>query len=423
MPLTSRLYLLASLFAACTPSPQGDPAKAVANTQGESKAAVSKPSDATPSPTPSADPTTPVPAGTVATPTITPPADASTPTSTPTVPPAVDEIAINPWSITGHTPVWTPQTAPSKPITFEPQLYAGVLGKAGTAWHQVGDTGELVPLTMDTEPQAEVLGVWPSDAWFVQSRSQTDADFQYQELRLMKLRGGDRWVPQTYGGHEQWFHPGTGMDEFGASEYDDAHMSPRSGMLMYPGTLEIIRRVAGKHDNPVLGMHRGRAIDFFETGAGKIYIISIDGGSTFAQTECQDDACVAAKAKALPLDSWRFGRRVARGKHSVSVVATSESRKFILHHRGKSDGWLLDELPAGETLTGMWNSEEGGLWTTHGEHVRWRDTESVWREIALPEGLSAPSVALSADRKTVWVAGSAGGVGKVFTTAANATAP
>lgn len=35
---------------------------------------------------------------------------------------------------------------------------------------------------------------------------------EYQELRLMKLRGGNRWVPQEYS-FSQWFHPGTAGPE------------------------------------------------------------------------------------------------------------------------------------------------------------------------------------------------------------------
>ena len=133
-------------------------------------------------------------------------------------------------------------------------------------------------------------------------------------------------------------------------------------------------------------------------------------------------------ASRRPRRSYRYrnGSSVAEchaASTSVSVIATSGARTFILHHRGKSDGWLLEELPAGEKPNGMWNSEEGGLWTLTGETLRWRDTESAWRDVAVPEGMTKPSVALSADRKTVWLAGEVGGAGKVFTTPANAVAP
>jgi hypothetical protein len=328
---------------------------------------------------------------------------------------AAGEIAINPWSASPHTATWTLAAEPSEALALVLDLNAGVLGRAGSSWYQVGADGQLLAVEMDLEPELPVLGVWPSDAWFVNTKMKKEDDQEYLYIRLMKLRGGTRWVPQTYNG-EQWFHPGT-------DDWDEAHISTRSGMLVYPASLSHITRVAGSYEDPVIGAHRGTAVEFLEAGSGNIYVISHDTGAYYAQIACEDEACVAEKAQKLPLEQWNFGRKASRGKHSVSVLATSGAREFILHHRGKSDGWLLDELPAGAKPQGMWASEEGGLWTLTGEQLRWRDTESVWREVALPEGMTAPTVALSEDRKQVWVSGLVGGAAKMFTTSANAQAP
>ena len=314
-----------------------------------------------------------------------------------------------------HAATWSPKTAPSEGITFEGELYAGVVGKAGDSWFQIGASGELELLAMDRAPEDLLTGVWPDDAWWVQSRSVTEGEFEYHQIRLMRLRGGRRWVPQTYTGR-QWFHPGT-ADEV------EPHTSTRSGMLIYPDSLESITRVGGKHDEPMIGPHRGDAVEFLETGKGRVYVLSVDGGTVYAQTECDLDDCVAGAAKRLPKGSWRFGRRVARGKYTVSVLAHSDGKDFILHHRGKSGGWLLEALADGEELTGMWSSEEGGLWTLSGEHLRWRTTEGEWRSVVVPEGLTSLSVALSRDRTTVWIAGMAAGTPGVYTTAANVEAP
>jgi hypothetical protein len=356
----------------------------------------------------------------IAEPTTAAPADGGTPPPETPVIGAVAEVTIKPWTTSLHPATWTEKTAPAEAIAFEELLHAGVVGQAGSAWYQVGPTGELVAFTMDPAPTAKLEGRWPDDAWMVQSRTKKEDDFEYMEYRLMKLRGGDRWVPQTYGGNEQWFHPGTGTDETGRGEYDESHISTRSGMLMYADTLTDVTRVAGKHEDPLFAEHRGRPVDFFETGAGKVYMVTFADGAYYVQIQCEDPECVDANIKKLPHAGWSFGRRVSRGKHSVSVLAKSGTIDYVLHHRGKSDGWLLEELPSGERPTSMWDSEEGGLWTLAGEKLRWRDTESVWRDIALPEGLSKPSVALSSDRKTVWLAGDVGGTPKVFTTSANA---
>jgi hypothetical protein len=341
------------------------------------------------------------------------------PTEIPTAPPG--EIAIKPWASVPHTAAWRLVAEPSEAVAFVLDLDAGVLGRAGANWYQRSEDGQLVPTTMDAEPQPPILGVWPSDAWFVQSREREDNDFTYIELRLMKLRGSDRWVPQVYegGGGEQWFHPGT--------DHEVApHMSTRSGMLVYSDEFDFVTRVAGKYPDPEIGAHRGKVVDFVESGAGNVYVLTYDDGSHYAQIHCpleDTTECVTANAKKLPPGEWLFDRKVARGKHSVSVLARTGERDFILHHRGKSDGWLLDELPTGERPIGMWASEEGGLWTLTGERLRWRDTESVWHDVALPEGMTGPSVALTEDRKEVWVAGQVGGATKVFATSANAAAP
>jgi hypothetical protein len=330
---------------------------------------------------------------------------------------APGEVAINPWASVPHPATWRLVAEPAEALTLVAELDAGVLGRAGTNWYQRGEDGQLAPVTMDVEPKPPVLGVWPSDAWFVDSREREEDDFTYVELRLMKLRGGNRWVPQVYegGGGEQWFHPGT--------DHEVApHMSTLSGMLVYSDELDSITRVAGKHPDPEIGAHRGNVVDFIESGSGNVYVLSVDDGAYYAQIQCgvADPTCLDANAKKLPLSGWTFDRKAARGRHSVSVLARNGERDFILHHRGKSDGWLLDELPAGERPNGMWASEEGGLWTLTGERLRWRDTESVWHDVTLPEGLTTPSVALTEDRTEVWLSGLVGGAAKVFAASANA---
>ncbi|MFO7565462.1 MAG: hypothetical protein R6X02_22665 [Enhygromyxa sp.] len=419
--------ILAVLLPACTG--KSDPAPELAKS-AESEPAQASGDSSSPQPGEQAEPASttatpenepPEPAPTTAAPepedALEPPSETGETGELPEAPTVMaEEVEINPWSATSFTASWALAAEPSEALALVLELDAGVLGQAGSTWYQVGADGQLVVAEMDVEPKLPVLGVWPSDAWFVDKRMRKydDEGDEYLEIRLMKLRGGKRWVPQAYNG-EQWFHPGT-------EDWDEAHMSTRSGMLVYPASLERITRVAGKHSDPDIGSHRGRAVDFIEAGSGKVYLISRATEGYYAQVECQDDDCVISKAQKLPLDSWKFGRKAARGKHSVSVLATSGAREFILHHRGKSGGWVLDELPAGEQPQGIWASQEGGLWTLTGDKLRWRDTESAWREVALPEGMTSPSVALSEDRKQVWISGVVGGAPKVFTTSANAEA-
>lgn len=327
-------------------------------------------------------------------------------------PPPAPEIEIVPWSVETRTATWTALADPPESVSLV-ALDSGVLGKAEAAWYQLDETDAFSKVELSRDPSSPIVGMWPDDAWFVQERwRKYDGEEEYLELRLMRLRGGKRWVPQVYSGSgEQWFHPGTD-DEL------TPRMSRRSGMLVY-GLLDDITRVGGKHDDPVVGPHRGEAIDFIETGRGRVYVLSIDDGSVYAQSECEDETCVAEKASKFPLSGWKFGRQVPRGKWSVSVLATSGEREFVLHHRGKSGGWVLDELPPGEKPNFTWSSQEGSLWTQTGETLRLRDTEAKWFDVALPEGLEGLSVAVTKDRTRVVIAGSIGGTPKLFTTEGN----
>ncbi len=320
-----------------------------------------------------------------------------------------------PWSPAPRTVEWAPQAAPAAVVQFEPQVDAGLIGRAGTQWLTLGPDGALTPVSFDREPAAALQGRWPDDVWFVEMRERKYDEFPVHELRLVKLRGGDRWVPQARG-REQWWHPGT-MDE------DEPHMSTFSGMLVYPDSLERIDRIAGRTDAPRLFKVRGKPYDFVETHKGKLYIFSDDDAGTYAQGECWDDECVASTSKRLPAGTWRFGARVARGKFSVSVVASSAGETYMLNNIGKHGDWRLETLPRGETLVGMWPSDDGSLWTFNGSALRWRDTDGKWHEVAPPDGFTIRSVAMSGDRQRVWLSGEQGGSPALVNAPANQPKP
>lgn len=367
-----------------------------------------------PEPAPAAK-TAPEPTPTSATPSTPTPSEPTPSEPTPVAAPSdPKQVQIVPWTTKPFAPTWRTVEEPSEALAFV-ELDAGILARVGTSWFTRGEADVIVPVTMDREPTLPIFGVWPSDAWMIETRTKNEDDFEYVELRLMKLRGGDRWVPQARGG-EQWWHPGT-------ENWYEPEMSAVTGMLVHTVEFDEIERVAGRLGDPEIGPHRGNVVALAENGQGKLYVLSVHEGAYWAQTACEDaddpDACVEQRAMKLPLDDWKFGRAVARGKHSVSVRASAAGREFILHHRGKSDGWVLDELPAGEVPRFMWASEEGSLWTLAGERLRWRDTDSAWHEVALPPGLTTPSLALSEDRKEVWLAGSVGGATKIFACSAN----
>ncbi len=398
-------------FAAC-----GDTAQTTPITDPKRTAAVSSAGDAE-----SAEKTAPTPepgqdakrgAGQFASP-ATP-----TPTTTPTTTPAdPTEIPVIAWASTTHEAVWTPKPAPSAVVSFEPKVTAGLIGRAGNEWLQLGADGALTPVAFDREPAAAIVGVWPDDAWYIERRDRDygGGSLSVHELRLMKLREGKRWVPQAVGG-EQWWHPGT-------EDERTPRMSTHTGMLVYPASLETIDRIAGRTEPPVVGPHLGTAVDFVETNRGKVYVLSNHEGAYYAQTECPDQDCTTATARRFPAGSWRFGERVARGKFSVSVLVRNAEATYLLSNVGKDKGWRLDALPSDGEIAGMWASAEGGLWTWNGTVLRWRDTDGAWHDVALPPGVATNSVAISPDRRIVWLSGEANGAAALFTTPAQGPPP
>ena len=241
-----------------------------------------------------------------------------------------------------------------------------------------------------------------------------------EDLRfVLEQEFSDSW---TSDGRRGFFHP-------------DEHTF---GQALHRSTIEgRIHRIAGKYPDPVIGFHRGMVVGFFETGAAEAYVLSAADSIYFVQVDCPDEECLDAHTMNLPLPEWVFGRAVVRGRHAVSVLASAcqayliqgstctpaDAREFVLHNHGKPDSWVLEEMPVGERASSMWASAAGGLWTLAGERLRWRDTSGTWHDVALPEGMVGPSVALTEDRTQVWVAGQVGGASKVFATSANAPAP
>ena len=78
----------------------------------------------------------------------------------------------------------------------------------------------------------------------------------------------------------------------------------------------------------------------------------------------------------------------------------------------------LDTAPKG-----LWPLDDSSLWTQVGDTMLHRDPAGSWRTIELPDGASAPSIAVSGDGNEVWLAAQVGGTAVVFATPARAQQP
>jgi hypothetical protein len=318
-------------------------------------------------------------------------------------------VEITPISATPHTAVWRRIEVEERIQLLD--LYGGVLGKGMDTDkdYQLVD-GRLE--SFDFFPFDGVFGVWPDDAWSIAQRF----DHDLASTRLLHLHDGKDWASESY----------SGSSSTGAGYVFRKSTRAQGGLLATKN--DVIERVAGHGPPPVIGSYRGEMMEFIEAREGKVYVISKQGqtreeGRTFhVVIDCADEACVIETSRSLPLSGpWFFERHVTRDAEAVSIIASAEGRNFVLD--GGPAGWALSEFPRGSSLDGMWASEDGGLWVQDNDHDGlWRrDPQGTWRNVALPEGITGITVAMTADRKELWISGAASDPSSplVFATNAN----
>jgi hypothetical protein len=402
--------LLACTLAACSGSSDSGKADAGKGDAAKTDAAKTEPAKTEPAKTEPATTDAKTTAAEPADPAEPQPTDTAAPPTDPVVEPAAPgEVAITPIAPTAHTAAWRTIPSPSEAVELV-VLNAGVLGKSAGGFHQIVD-GQLATITFEEPPTSDVLGVWPDDAWFIESEIKKIDDEEKTMIRLMKLRDGKRWVPQAYAGEQKF-----------VLEDHTFRKSTRAKGGMLVTQADVVERIAGNGDAPVIGSHRGRVVEYIETDSGKVYVISEDGDEIHVVIDCADDACVAEKGLKLPLTGWTFGRQATRDRHAASVLASAAGREFVLHARPQ--GWALGEFPAGSGKPeAMWSTDDGGLWIQAADELWHRDPDGTWRDVALPEGVAEISVAVTTDQKELWIAGTLGGAPAAFATHANAQEP
>lgn len=431
--MASRCLLTVLLLSACTGSGPNADRSAANRTAEPTKVAVETPM--TPPVTPPATPPVTAPVTPPVTPppavpppdavVVAPPEPASdTPPPAEDVAPAVPveapTISVQTITATPTTVAWREVARPAEATTFVP-LIRGVLAKSAGGYSDVDDSGALVLRPEIEAPPFPVLGVWPDNAWYVETRTRVDprdrSMTQIKEMRLMRLRGKKRWVPQEYK-YEQRF----------LDEGQQVQIGGSAGLIVsHEGTLT---RLADNAVDPVLGLDRGGTlVAFFETRAGEIYTIRQPpgvelNGPLYAQRDCADQACVDREAVKLPLgNQWSFTKPVTRQQHSVSAVAEARVdagvQAHLLHY--EAGGWKLESVASAPV--GLWPTKDGGLWTMVGEQLLHRDPKGMWRAVALPEGATSVTAAMRGDSSELWISATVGDAAVVYATAANAQTP
>lgn len=396
----------------------------------EAKPTDAAPADATPTdaaPTDTA-PTDTTPTNTAAT--AAAPTDATPTDATPTDPPAIADPSgggvPTPVAVDRPAPVlaaavvkpsamlvpWRQVAKRTELLRLEP-LIAGVLGHSKAGYHDIDDNGDLVLRRAIEAPASPIVGYWPKNAWNIETRIKTikgdRSGEEIRQIRLMRLRGNRRWVPQEYN-YEQRF------DDDG----ERFAIGGKGGLLVESdGSLT---RVAGQAPDPEVGAHQpGALVGFFETRSGRLYTAYRHDDTVYVHKDCADQACVAANNNALPHGAyWAFSGSVPRQRHSVSTVAEvrvdEQPVVHVLHY--ETGGWKLEAMP--EAVGAMWPTRDGGLWARVGQAVWHRDPDGLWHEIELPEGATEVTVAMRRDQSELWI--SATGTDGPFVAATHANA-
>ena len=236
---------------------------------------------------------------------------------------------------------WREVAKPNEAVAFE-ALIRGVLGKSTGGYWDVSDQGELVLRPEIQAPQSKIIGYWPGNAWNIETRVKIDprdrADDGVTQVRLMRLRGNRRWVPQEYNFEQRWEDEGQRIV-----------MAAKGGILVeHMGAIE---RVSGQAEAPELGQTLGpNIVAFFETRKGRIYTVERKDGELLALRQCEDLECADLSAMKVPSGTrWDFTSPVPRQKNSISVVATlhedAGDKSHVMHY--ETGGWKLDQLSRG----------------------------------------------------------------------------
>ncbi|MGH1343852.1 MAG: hypothetical protein ACRBN8_20005 [Nannocystales bacterium] len=287
----------------------------------------------------------------------------------------------------------------------------GVLGQGKSGYYDVDANAAFVLRPEINAPNGTILGRWPRNAWVIEERIKKvpgdRMDEEIRQLRLMRLRGERRWVPQMYEGEQRFEDEGQAFV-----------VGTKGGMLAEDGG--YIVRVAGNAGDPEVGVGRsGELLAFFETGSGRIYTVRRDGEAAYVQRNCEDTECRDQNAMKLPITKyWQFPMSAARGKHSISVVAKvredGEDKPMLLHYGGGS--WKLERIAAAPA--GLWGARDGGLWVNVEGALEYRAPDGLWHSVELPEGATTMTAAVRDDLSELWIATASGEGSTIYATSA-----
>lgn len=316
-----------------------------------------------------------------------------------------------------HTPTWREVAslpADAAPNGFYP-FATGILTGKQSAFYSTDAAGGLVAAPGVEAPPGAVSGHWPGEAWSIHYKDMNDRAVTTR-VRVLRLRGGNRWVPQ-FVGDDQWQY----TEDVGA-----ARKSWKIGYLVdFKHTL--LRLASNGLPDPTDLVYHGDLLDVVESKDGDLFTHSTRGGIYFVQVACHDQACADTSATPLPPGAWEWLSSIPRQKHSISLTlreAATDRRTHLLHY--ETGGWKLEALADGERLVALWPTADGGLWAQTEGALYHRDPAGGWRKAALPADVQPTGpvfAAMTGDMSELWLIGARSGAQVVLATKAKAQDP
>lgn len=332
----------------------------------------------------------------------------------PTAPAVLVATAIEP---APHAATWREVPAALPPDrTFKGFYYfaTGILTGEAPTFYSADAAGTVNSLVLDNPP-GPTSGHWPDEAWAFQTGRTNDRAVTTRH-RLLRLRGGKRWVPQTLAG-DQWIM---------ADEMGPVRKSWQVGYLAFLGG-SLGRVAGGSAEEPASTFHHGTLLDFTETKAGELFTLSNYGDTYYVQIGCADQACVDANATPLPPGLSEWVLTIPRQKHNISISLREPrtgQHDHLLHY--ETGGWKLEAMPADIGLVGLWPTSDGGLWAQSSDALFHRDPAGGWRKVALPADVQPNGpvfAAMTGNMSELWLIGTKNGAQVIMATAARAQAP
>ncbi|MCA9688975.1 MAG: hypothetical protein KC636_05155, partial [Myxococcales bacterium] len=282
----------------------------------------------------------------------------------------------------------------------------GVLAECspdGARWCELSPEGALVPSKIKDPERAPILGTWPANAWRVtieeDEAEPAEGDGEVESHVMWADVTLQRWDGRRF---EHVLQDRFELDLLSVMAGERTVVARTSGA----GGLLLIHDFQVDHAPPTVApVSTSTPVeDAFESAAGGLFLALILDERMVLRPPCAAATCaerelvLAGVVRQTP--AWAFPLFVARGGHSITLVAEDEADAYtyLIHYDADAGEdarpggrWRVEATPLRLDASMMWPDGQGGLWVEYGlggDEALWhRDARGRWREVAPPKGV------------------------------------